>query len=275
MKKSSPLPPSPPSIVVTKSPSKSGKYSQNSGLIGLNRIDDFCEALQSYSSNRCLGFLDDKSWQHKVYLSPGFNDATQMPNVATLQEVIYANKFRMSVLEKCKLAFTLASAVLQLYDTPWLPANWDSKDIFMANTTTGNRPMSQFYVSRSFNTSPTKQSIAKRRRLVKNEIVFALGVTLLELSYGQSLFTLKTSDDLNEDGSIDSMTEVSIAMRLADRIHEREMDNYAKAVLRCVRCNFDTFYCDFEDREFREKFHDGVLVPLRSDYEYAIGGRPS
>lgn len=70
------------------------------------------------------------------------------------------------------------------------------------------------------------------------------------------------------------MTEVSIATRLADKIHEREMDNYAKAVLRCIRCSFDTFMCDFENRDFREKFFYGVVVPLRADFEYATGGKP-
>lgn len=70
------------------------------------------------------------------------------------------------------------------------------------------------------------------------------------------------------------MTQVSIATRLADRIHEREMENYAKAVLRCIRCNFDTFACDFEDREFREKFFEGLVAPLRADYEFATGGKP-
>lgn len=67
------------------------------------------------------------------------------------------------------------------------------------------------------------------------------------------------------------MTEFSIAMRLADEIHLRELPNYAKVAARCIRCNFDTFTCNFEDEEFRERFYEGVIVPLQEDYEYATG----
>ena len=137
---------------------------------------------------------------------------------------------------------------------------------------TGSTSPSHFYVSQTFDSTTTEPAIARRRRCVKNETVFALGVALLELSYGQSLLSLQTPDNLNEQGMEDSMTEMSIATRLADSIHEREMDNYAKAVLRCVRCSFDTFSCDFQDRGFREKFFNGVVAPLRADYEYATCG---
>jgi hypothetical protein len=46
-----------------------------------------------------------------------------------------------------------------------------------------------------------------------------------------------------------------------------EIDKSARAVLKCVRCSFDT--CDFEDEVFRKKIFRGVAVPLRVDYEYA------
>jgi len=193
--------------------------------------------------------------------------------MAPIKEVIYNNNSRMTTIDKYTLAYTLASAVLQLYDTPWLPTAWSSNDIFIMKTSSGNALPSQFYASRTFRVPSTQAAIGKTRRCVKNEMVFALGVALLELSYGQPLLSLRTPDDLNDQGMEDSMTEVSIATRLADRIHEREMENYAKSVLRCVRCSFDTFSCDFEDRGFREKFFNGVVTPLRADYEYATMGR--
>lgn len=226
--------------------------------------------MQGYNSKCCLGFLEDQPWQHHVYSVPGPGTSNQISEAASLKEVICVNKSTMATREKCTLALTLASAVLQLYNTPWLPKTWDIKDIFMLKTSTGSALPSLFYVSQTFDSTTTAAAIAKRRRCVKNEMVFALGVALLELSHGQPLLSLHTPDDLNEQGVEDSMTEVSIATRLADKIHEREMDNYAKAVLRCVRCNFDTFTCDFEDREFREKFFEGVVAPLRADYEMLL-----
>jgi hypothetical protein len=99
-------------------------------------------------------------------------------------------------------------------------------------------------------------------------MVFALGVALLELSWGQSLLTYKTPDDLDGQGMEHNMTEFSIAMRLADEIHTRESPNYTKAVARCIYCRFDTFTHDFDNKEFRERFYDGVIVPLQEDYKY-------
>lgn len=91
----------------------------------------------------------------------------------------------------------------------------------------------------------------------------------MELSWGDSILNLKTHEDLNDQGVEDSMLEFCIATRLADSIHLRELPNYARAVVRCIRCNFDAFTCDFEDRDFRDGFYEGVVVPLREDYGYA------
>jgi len=123
------------------------------------------------------------------------------------------------------LEFTLASAVLQLYKTPWLSTAWTSNDILMLRAATGDALLSDFSISRTFGPTTTSIAIEKRRCCVKNELVFSLGVALLELSYRQPLLSLKTSDDLNEQGMEDSMTELSIATRLAYRIHGREMEN--------------------------------------------------
>lgn len=240
-----------------------------------SKIENLCKALiKGHNSKSCLGFLEDQPWQHYIYSVPGPGTSNLISEAASLKEVMCVNNSKMTTREKCTLAFTLASTVFQLYDTPWLPKAWDTKDIFMLKTTTGSVMPSHFYVSQTFDSYPSTAATVQRRRCIKSEIVFALGVALLELSYGQPLFSLQTPDDLNEQGMEDSMTELSIATRLADKIHEREMDNYARAVRRCVGCSFDTFTCDFEDPDFRENFFSAVVAPLRADYEYATGGKP-
>ena len=240
-----------------------------------SKIDDLCGALtQGCKSKYRIGFLEDQFWQHHVYHVPGPGSSDQISDVAPITQVIYGYNSKMTTIDIYPLAFTLASSVLQLYNTPWLPTVWGSNDIFMLRTTAGSILPSQFYVSQTFDSPPPQVAKLKKHRCVKNEMVFALGVALLELSYGQPLLSLKTPDDLNDQVIEDSVTEVSIATRLANRIHEREMENYAKPVLRCVGCNFDTFPCDLNDRSFREKFFNSVVRPLRNDYEYATAKRP-
>lgn len=100
-------------------------------------------------------------------------------------------------------------------------------------------------------------------------MVFALGVALLELSFSQPLSDLVTSSDLDQDGKYDLTTEYSIATRLASDIHLRELPNYAKVVSRCVHFNFETNVYDLTEEDFKERFYEGVVVPLKEDWEYA------
>ncbi|KAF2464631.1 uncharacterized protein BDR25DRAFT_307145 [Lindgomyces ingoldianus] len=254
---------------ITVSPTQPNSRSPSPSLA--SKIDNLCKALMNgYQSGCCLGFLEDQPWQHHIYSVSGPDTGNQICEAASLKELICSPK-SLATRQKCTLALTLASAVLQLHDTPWLPRSWDTKDIFILKSRTGATISSHFYVSRTFDSSASSQAASKRRRCVKNEMIFALGVALLELTHGCPLLSLKEPEDLNEFGQEDIMTEVSIATRLADEINDLESENYAKAVLRCVRCNFDTFTYDFEDREFREKFYEGVVVPLQLDYEYATG----
>jgi len=60
------------------------------------------------------------------------------------------------------------------------------------------------------------------------------------------------------------MTELSIANRLAQKIHEREDWCYADAVARCLQCNFGTTSnYNLSNDEFREAFYQGVILPLQ------------
>jgi hypothetical protein len=145
------------------------------------------------------------------------------------------------------------------------------KDIYCVNTSEGTTLVSQPYLSISFaSTQSLKQTSEVRpRHLIKNEMIFALGVTLQELSLGKPILAFKQPEDLDSQGNVTFLTEFSVAHRLIEEIYKRELRNYADAVARCIRCNFDTFSCSLDDGGFRERFYQGVIMPLKKDYEYA------
>ncbi|CAN9468675.1 unnamed protein product [Alternaria alternata] len=134
--------------------------------------------------------------------------------------------------------------------------------------------LSQFYVSQTFKSGSQAAPATPPRRLVRNEMVFALGIALLELAHGTSVSSFKEPEDLSENGEDDEMTEISIANRLARELNSYESTNYARAVLRCITCTFETFAFKFDEREFREAFYQEVVVPLQDDYAHATGSRP-
>jgi hypothetical protein len=106
-------------------------------------------------------------------------------------------------------------------------------------------------------------------RIIKNSITFALGVALLEISYGQPLHTFATEEDLDA-GRRTAFTDYLIAERLVEGLRTRELPSYANATQRCIHCNFEASVFSLDDDDFRERFYQGVLVPLRKDYDYVI-----
>lgn len=231
-------------------------------------IDSLCRALVTTPQRDCcLGVLEDKAWQHHVYSVIGPASKAQISEAVSLNDIIYGAR-GIAPRQKCMLALILASSVLQLYDTPWLPRAWKMENIFFLKNHGGHPIPSQFYVSQTFK-SPQDAATDKGRGLIKNDMVFALGVALLELSYGANILAFKEPRDLSDD-----VTEFSIANRLARELNNYESENYARAVLRCITCTFDTFAFDFNDREFREAFYQAVVVPLQDDYMHVTGGKP-
>jgi hypothetical protein len=178
---------------------------------------------------------------------------------------------------RCSLALTLASAVLQLHNTSWLGETWKLSDIHVVDRQTllSDQP----YVSTKFMPNSTTLSMAPFQKtpniFIKNSVVFALGVALLEISYGNVLETFETPADL-EQGKRMPWTDCMIAYRLTERLSSRELPNFADAARRCIHCSFDSSVYSLDNDDFREKFYQGVIVPLQEDYNYAMGvsGKP-
>lgn len=161
----------------------------------------------------------------------------------------------------------MASAVLQFHATPWLNNRWDLTDIcFLRDSNRKihtNRPyVSKRFVQHELNASPSK----RRDPAVSNEITFALGVALIELSYGKRLLEFQEPGDLDENGNVDALTKLEIAKRLVGKLEERDGGKYADIVDRCIRCRFDTRSMSLSDPTFLSLFYQSVIKPLQEIY---------
>jgi hypothetical protein len=171
--------------------------------------------------------------------------------------------------DRCTLVLALANAVMQLHDTPWLEETWTSSDICMLTYSKGATVTEEPYLWKNFKSLAKTCHPTRKNPFMRNATVFALGVALLEISYGKPLQAFQTPDDLDDNGTRTPLTESSIAYRMVEKVHQRELPNFANAARRCVHCNFDAAVYSLKDDEFRERFYQGVVVPLRQDYEYA------
>jgi hypothetical protein len=183
---------------------------------------------------------------------------------------------QMLTRNRCSLALTLASAVLHLHGTSWLAETWSMNDIHIMGRT--SLLSDQPYLSKNFIPStnvPSAGITGPKLRIIKNSMIFGLGVALLEIAYGSPLSTFETADDLDHGTRLD-WTDYLIADRLTNGLSARELPNYANATRRCIHCNFDSSVYSLNNNDFRERFYQGVIVPLQEDYNYAMGvsGKP-
>jgi hypothetical protein len=263
------------------------------------KIKDLCNALQSRTSEiDCLGVLDDQIWHHHIFptaqdKSPVFNSqrmtirdclcrgdpACMLPATAG-SSLGPREKYVRSWLQckkstdnqfRYRLSSILASSVLQLADTPWLSSSWGLQDIYLLYSGPQNScpERAQPHIRRSFVRPATlmNASNATARPLVANEIVFALGLILLELSFGQPLASFKTASDVDAQGNDTPYTDHMIASRLLQTLILREGEKYADAAKRCLMGSFNSAGSTLEDPAFQEQFYAGVVAPLQEIHD--------
>jgi len=229
-------------------------------------IVDLCATLQRCPSPDCMGVMSSKLAKHHIH-TLRLPNASMTDERVSLQQIMAMQGSTFQIKEKCTLALTLASAVYHLHNTSWLEETWGLNDIcILSQSVLSDQP----YISREFPATSIPKTQSQRVAIIKNSIIFALGVALLEISYGKPLHTYVTVDDFDAAGNRTAFTDFLIAVRLAEGLRARELTNYADATQRCIHCNFEASVFSLDDDDFRERFYQGVIVPLRKDYEYVV-----
>jgi hypothetical protein len=253
-------------------------------------IQNLCELIWNlqksfFSQDDCLGFLQDQQGrryglynvreQEKWPTIPAYLTNLFSPGAKeTFSELLEASS-RLS--ERLRLALTLSWNVLQLHSTPWLEETWAKDDILLLfGSKQHNDTILQPYISRRFENSAQRGSCstnslsltasAKERLTswVKNEMLFTLGLILIELGYQKSIEKLALPSEKDANGQCSSFTPILTAARLHKEIHECAGYHYAHAVDGCL--NFD--FGDSHEAKFQVAFIKHVIGPLEEAYQH-------
>jgi hypothetical protein len=270
------------------------------------KINSLCEILkQTQKPKHGVGYLDDQFWRHVVASSRPQILPVEKSDLVSIADLLgrrqqskakQVQMFPISTREKyvClymldmtlayfealpisyadsrryRIALLLASAVLQLFQTPWLADPSMLDKIYLVPPQAGSQSGSHssgilpttkdLYI---LGQSPTPPPATQNRFWIPNETLFTLSILLLELSYLSPLSSFKTSADIDVSGNDTLLTEHSIAARLVDNIVSREPSRYSEAVRRCLYCQFETSSRDLSDGSLQEEFWRGVVEPLR------------
>lgn len=243
------------------------------------KIECLCTAMQKVNGTSCLGVLvDDLERQHRISIT----DASVRRD--SLQTVSLKALFAQTALERKDrliLGIKLASTLLQLHRTPWLKETWGKSDILFMKECSGTQVvlvqkpfLSQPFIPPTCTIPPSRPTDEPSPGPeVRNKSIFALGVLLIELWFGQSLEDLRKPEDYGSHHQVNHITDFSTARRLSEDIYREAGDWYGDAVRRCIYCEFDQRHNSLDSQALKEAVHRGVVAPLEENPTSFCGGK--
>ncbi|KAL4897872.1 purine and uridine phosphorylase [Aspergillus ambiguus] len=233
---------------------------------------NFCTVIQRYlprrEHNNCIGLLgDNETCKHLAYMAKQTNSITTSASLSQLIALSGTDSTeRMGLYERVRLARHLAMAVLYYHATPWLNKAWRSDDVhFLGGRDSLLRHPQQVlpYMSTSIRTSSSIQSqnqSPEYHHIIRNPVLFGLGVMFLELAYQAPLRTLQQPIDLQK-GETQGFADYFTAHRLVDHSYRMVSKSFKMIIKKCLHCDFG-HDSDFSSPALQEAFYHDVVAGL-------------
>lgn len=242
----------------------------------LYMIPNLCQHLGQHvggtESLHCVGYLQKtKTFRHVIYTpkdspvnNPGIKTFEEALNVAKAHEIEFTRR------ERVQLSTFLAQAVLRFHSTPWLPQQWRSRDVvfYGINDLSEDRLLSPYLKARVCTSStPAPQALvvaaaaastSPSQSPIRNQLLFDLGVMLVEIAYGAPLQELKAEDDDRGD----PFTLYHTATRLCSQLNQKCGPAYEAAARVCLRGTLGGS-CDLHNSRALENFYVEVVQRLK------------
>jgi hypothetical protein len=233
-------------------------------------------AVSSTSSYECVGSIkdiNDNSHFYELYVTQNLNTAVQ---AETLHDVLASDLTRTPLSQltsdslyiwknRLTVAAILATSVLQLQGS-WMDQQWGTKDIVLANDTTGTasatgKLINLLYLTCRIPVGPRAQPPPDP--VIQSQLLFPLGLALTELACLQPIDKLRLPED---DRQNPSTTNLATASRLLNIVRSHCGANYAEVVRSCL------FWPgpgseDMDDEDFQNAVYDKIVQPLREDLD--------
>jgi hypothetical protein len=235
----------------------------------LSPINDLCSTICSCpSDDSCLGYLiDSQNQRHELQSVP--ESYLDDEKSTSLEELLNSNEaFKFSRQQRYKVASILASSLLQLQTTPWLPSQLDKKNIFFyrdGQDILFDRPYIRhsFYSSRMATSKEQTTSPSLPARFAARNSLNSLGTLLLELCFGKPVEKCELRKyHLGADGQAHERTNWSTTRDWAELVGEE--DPRLEHVINC--CVFDVLSLqqkpDWQSEVFVQAVYVSIVEPL-------------
>lgn len=240
-------------------------------------ISDLCSVLCTVKAKSCAqeyigSILDESDSTHRYnfYSTENLDHDMEM---ASLEDLLTLSSrppglhaahgaFIFSRHDRLILAATLASSVLRFHDS-WLKSQWRSRDILFAKWKDGGESLVNHpYLSGHEVSKPEGSDLTTTTtNLIRNEVLFPLGLALVELSLCQSISALRTTQD---NDAVEAVANLKIASRVLDRVYSESGCRYGDVVDQCLWWPA-TRSTKMDDDEFQQLVFQRVVSPLFED----------
>ncbi|KAH7159536.1 hypothetical protein B0J13DRAFT_492650 [Dactylonectria estremocensis] len=267
-------------------------------VIDLMSVSDLCEHLHSQyrlcQSQQCfIGCLGGKQLQ-RFYIPPADRRVCDEPkSLEAIIAWIGANSMHrcLPLPVALQIAGSLAASVLQFHSTPWLPETWRSQDISFFSTELSvedeiqlSHPHFQVQFSNHIKKSMSQYSKASDLTLVnseevalsgaRNEILFRLGIVLLEVGFSRPWHSLREEVLNLKKLPTNRRTDYHVAEKLCAILMNQMGARYPRIIRKCIGCDFglDEPQDDLEaSEELQDVFLLDVVIELQQLKERVQG----
>ncbi|KIW27890.1 uncharacterized protein PV07_07588 [Cladophialophora immunda] len=233
-------------------------------------------------SDQAVGYLEKSlGSKHVIYLDRRLSQrsaASVGPSLKSLQDILKesdddnADK-RFSLRQRISLAGQLARAVLHFHKTAWLQDTLDSQIIMVrrrkvpsshATPDAGADSRLEVFATTNIH-SPASgilvSSTWSNPLVIRNRLLFSLGVVLLELVYEKPLAAM--TDPIDRVGTEPCDVPYRTAIRLSKRLSSKWGPKYAETVRKCLHCDFGQGF-DLGQNRLQEALYWSVICELET-----------
>jgi hypothetical protein len=229
---------------------------------------NLCMALRDARTARplCYGHLVDRGCADRQFqVCPlGTTVDSDCWSVVSLDDILKGTEGLrplVSLAEKIRLALAIASSVLQLSKTPWLPEALSRKNVHFFRRDDSFSYKEPFLL-RTFEANIVQPpSTTQQCFCLDNPTLFALGILLLEIILGQSFEQLRSPfKKLNITDPHGIIHDSIAAHKLLERV---ALINpaYQAVIQRCIDC---TETRGLDDDVFRQEVYNDVVMELEA-----------
>ena len=219
-------------------------------------ITDLCANLtKTTPDNAELGVLTGKLTQFLIFLPEQKTYLKTMLEHVTLHDVLRSPRQRsLNRRQRYSIALGIASAYMQLHDSPWVWTGLDKHDIYLLWDLDAGRFYEQPRISRNI-----PSQVPKVRTLLDNSTV-RLGILLLELAFNE---VLEENPFRQNRPTLNSQPDLGVDKVAAEEwclcCARDEAPHFEKPVLWCLRPRTRV---DSTGDTWRRDFFNNVVQPL-------------